>query len=251
MIDLSGKSALITGASKGIGKAAAIIFAEAGAKTVVCARSEAELMQTAKEIEGKGGAALPVVCDVSDRKAMEGAVEACVKTHGGIDILVNNAAVIGPIAKLAEADPEEWGAAIDINVKGVAYASAAALRHMKNGGTILTVGSGAAGSALLGWTAYCASKAAVHHLNRCMHEEYSHMGVRAMILSPGTVATDMQRQVKESGVNPVSQLPWEAHIPPEWPGRALLWMCSGDSDSYLGQVVSLSDPGVRARIGLG
>lgn len=71
-----------------------------------------------------------------------------------------------------------------------------------------------------------------------------------MGLSPGTVATQMQREIKASGVNPVSQLNWEDHIPPEWPARALLWMCSGDADVYLGDEISLRDPQIRAKVGL-
>jgi hypothetical protein len=69
-------------------------------------------------------------------------------------------------------------------------------------------------------------------------------------LSPGTVATDMQATIRQSGVNPVSQLDWSVHIPPEWPARALLWMCTPDADPWLGGEVSLRDPAIRARLGL-
>jgi len=71
-----------------------------------------------------------------------------------------------------------------------------------------------------------------------------------MGLSPGTVATDMQHAIRQSGVNPVSQLPWSEHIPPDWPALALLWMCGADADEFVGQEISLRDPEIRARVGL-
>ena len=71
-----------------------------------------------------------------------------------------------------------------------------------------------------------------------------------MGLSPGTVATDMQREIKASGVNPVSQLDWSEHIPPEWPAKSLVWMAGPDGDDFLGEEISLRDEGIRARVGL-
>jgi NAD(P)-dependent dehydrogenase (short-subunit alcohol dehydrogenase family) len=87
-------------------------------------------------------------------------------------------------------------------------------------------------------------------LTRIAHLEESAWGLRAMGLSPGTVATDMQVKIKASGVNPVSQLDPAVHIPADWPARALLWMCSPDADGWLGQEISLRDEGIRARVGL-
>ena len=87
-------------------------------------------------------------------------------------------------------------------------------------------------------------------LTMCAHKEGAAHGIRAMCLSPGTVATQMQHEIKASGVNPVSTLDWSDHIPPEWAGRALLWMCSKGSDAYLGQEISLRDPDIRAKVGL-
>ena len=75
-------------------------------------------------------------------------------------------------------------------------------------------------------------------------------GIRAIGLSPGTVATQMQREIKASGINPVSELAWEDHIPADWPARALLWMCSAEADKYCGEEISLRDEGIRKAIGL-
>ena len=117
-------------------------------------------------------------------------------------------------------------------------------------GTILTISSGAAHNALEGWSAYCTSKAGAAMLTRAAHVEAAGHGIRAMGLSPGTVATQMQREIKDSGVNPVSQLDWDAHIPPEWPAKTLLWMCGADADEFLGEEISLRDEAIRRRVGL-
>jgi NAD(P)-dependent dehydrogenase (short-subunit alcohol dehydrogenase family) len=171
---------------------------------------------------------------------------------GSLDVLINNAGVIEPIARLEDADPAAWAKLIDINLTGVFNGIRAALPLMKpaGGGTIITVSSGAAHNALEGWSAYCSSKAGAAMLTRALDLEERANGIRAMGLSPGTVATQMQRDIKASGINPVSELDWEDHIPAEWPARALLWMCTADADDHIGQEISLRDEGIRKRVGL-
>jgi NAD(P)-dependent dehydrogenase (short-subunit alcohol dehydrogenase family) len=87
-------------------------------------------------------------------------------------------------------------------------------------------------------------------LTRCAQREYAGRGVTVVGLSPGTVATDMQKTIRSSGVNAVSQLDWSAHIPPEWPARAIVWLCAGAAPEFAGQDVSLRDETVRRRVGL-
>ena len=87
-------------------------------------------------------------------------------------------------------------------------------------------------------------------LTRMADAEYRDQGIRALSLSPGTVATQMQREIKSSGINPVSQLDWSAHIPPEWPATALMWMATADADDWLGEEISLRDEAIRTRLGL-
>ena len=84
-------------------------------------------------------------------------------------------------------------------------------------------------------------------MTKALHKEGAGKGIRAMGLSPGTVATQMQREIKSSGINAVAQLKWSDHIPPEWPARALLWMCSDDADEFLGEEVSLREEDIRDR----
>ncbi|WP_370251486.1 SDR family oxidoreductase [Nioella sp.] len=240
---------MITGASRGIGEAAARLFAQEGAKVCLLARSRDEIAQIAGDI---GDAALAIPCDVSRFWELEAAVNACVETFGRLDIVINNAGVIEPIASMAESDPDAWGHVIDINLKGVYYGMRAALPVMTaaGGGTIITISSGAAHNALDGWSHYCTSKAGAAMLTKCLHKEAAANGIRAMGLSPGTVATQMQREIKASGVNPVSQLEWTDHIPADWPAKCLLWMCSKDSDEFLGEEISLREEAIRRRIGV-
>ncbi len=249
MTELSGKTVLITGASRGIGAAAARLFAEAGAQVALVARSEDSIADLAGEI---GPSAIAIPCDVSRYWEMQAAVDACLKAFGRLDVLINNAGVIEPIAHLAASDPEGWTHAFDINLKGVYHGMRAALPVMQQagGGTILTISSGAAHNALEGWSHYCASKAAAAMLTRCCDAENRDHGIRVIGLSPGTVATQMQREIKASGLNPVSELAWEDHIPPEWPAKTLLWMCTDKSDGYLGQEISLREPAIRQAVGL-
>jgi len=199
-----------------------------------------------------GDRALAMPCDVARYDDVAAAVEACVARFGGLDVLINNAGVIDPIARLAGADPEAWGVAVDINLKGVFHGMRAALPVMivAGGGSILTVSSGAAHNPVEGWSGYNASKAGAAMLTRCADHENRGDGIRAIGLSPGTVATEMQRGIAASGINPVSQLDWSAHVPAEWPARCLLWMCGPGGDGHLGAEISLRDEAIRRAVGL-
>ncbi len=248
-MDMTGKTALITGASRGIGAEAARVFAAAGANVALLARSEEAIADLAGEI---GPKALAIPCDVSRYWEMQAAVDATIKTFGGLDVLINNAGVIEPISHLSSADPDAWGHVIDINLKGVFNGMRAAMPVMEvaGGGTILTISSGAAHGPVEAWSHYCASKAGAAMLTRCADKEAADKGLRVMGLSPGTVATEMQREIKASGINPVSQLDWSDHIPADWPAKTLLWMCSPDADAFCGQEISLRDDAIRAQVGL-
>ncbi|MCB4457656.1 SDR family oxidoreductase [Leisingera sp. McT4-56] len=248
-MDFNGKTIAITGASRGIGADAARLFAAAGANLALLARSGDALQALAEEI---GGNVLTFACDVADYASVEAALAKAHRQFGSLDVLINNAGVIEPIARLEDASPDGWGKLIDINLKGVFNGMRAALPLMKpsGGGTIITVSSGAAHRPLEGWSAYCSSKAGAAMLTSALDLEERGNGIRAMGLSPGTVATQMQREIKASGINPVSELDWEDHIPAEWPARTLMWMCTGDADDYVGQEVSLREDSIRKRVGL-
>ncbi|MDR5652164.1 SDR family oxidoreductase [Ruixingdingia sedimenti] len=246
---LDGRHVIITGASRGIGAAAAAAFAAAGARVSLLARDGAAAGRVADAI---GPAARAAAADVADAASLAAAIAAAEAALGPVDVLVNNAGVIDPIGPLAGADPAAWGRAIDVNLKGVMHGMRAVLPGMiaRRRGTVITVGSGAAHNPQEGWSAYCAAKAGAFMLTRAAHLEAGPHGVRVLSLSPGTVATDMQRTIRDSGINPVSRLDWSAHVPPGWPARALVWMCSPDADDLLGGEVGLRDETIRRRIGL-
>lgn len=248
-MNMNGKTVMITGASRGIGAESARVFARSGANVVLLARSQSVIADLAGEI---GESALAIPANVARYSDMAAAVDATLDTFGGIDVLINNAGAIEPISHLSQADPDDWGQVIDINLKGVFNGMRAVVPAMKaaGGGSVLTISSGAAHGPVEAWSHYCASKAAVNMLTRCLDKEEAEHGIRAIGLSPGTVATQMQREIKSSGINPVSQLDWSDHIPPDWPARALLWMCSSEADEWCGQEISLRDEDIRRKVGL-
>lgn len=252
MPELTGKVALVTGASRGIGAATVRRLARAGASVVLTARGTDRIEALARELRDTGVNALAVGCDVSRYDQIEAAVERALDGFGRLDILINNAGSIEPISRLAESDPRQWGAIADVNYKGVYHGIRAALPPMiaQGSGTIVNISSGAATSALEGWSHYCSTKAAVLMLTRCTDKEYRVHGVRSVGLSPGTVATDMQVAIKASGINPVSRLDPTAHIPAEWAAEAVAWLCTSASDPYLGGDFSLKTDEAKVLVGL-
>jgi len=253
MDELEGKVAVVTGASRGIGRATAHELARRGARVVLTARSADALDALARELAERGGTALAQPGDVTLLADVEAVVAAACRQFGRLDIMVNNAGAIEPIARLAESDPAAWAKAADVNFKSVYFGLRAALPVMRaqGAGIVVNVSSGAAVNPLEGWSHYCAGKAAALMLTRQAHLEYGGEGIRVVGLSPGTVATDMQVAIKASGLNRVSRLDWSDHIPPEWAARAIAWLCTDASAEFAGTDFSLRDDANRRRVGLG
>ncbi len=247
MSEFAGKLVVITGAARGIGAATARAFAAKGAKLGLISRDKAALEALAAET---GGLALP--CDVADGAALAKAVAEAEAAFGPLAVLVNNAGMIEPVSLLSETDPEAFVRAVSVNFIGVFNGMRAAMPGMiaRGEGTILTVSSGAAHNPYEGWSAYCSSKAGAWMLSQSAHLEAASKGLRILSLSPGTVATDMQRVIKATGVNPVSQLEWSDHVPPEWPAQAIVWLCGEGGAEYAGRETSLRDEDLRRKIGL-
>jgi NAD(P)-dependent dehydrogenase (short-subunit alcohol dehydrogenase family) len=248
-IDLSNKTVLITGASKGIGASAAETLHRLGANVVLMARGREALEALAGSLGGKR--ALVVAGDVCDYAAVKDAVDQAVAYFGGLDAVVNNAGVIDPIARLEESDPTAWAKVVEINLMGVYNGMHAAFEPLRaSGGTIINISSGAATNALEGWSHYCATKAAVLSLTRSGHKEWGPLGITVVGLSPGTVATNMQVLIKESGVNPISTLEWGDHIPPEWAAQAIAYLCTDGAKPHAGTDFSLKTEEGRREAGL-
>jgi NAD(P)-dependent dehydrogenase (short-subunit alcohol dehydrogenase family) len=249
MEHLNGKTIVITGASKGIGAAAARFLAEHGANVVLAARSGDVVKKVATEI---GDSALGVACDVGKHGDVVALIEAAKARFGRVDVLVNNAGLIDPIARIGDGDPAAWGHVVDVNLKGVYYGIHTVLADMvaQGGGTIINISSGAASNALEGWSHYCATKAGVLSLTKCTHHEYANSGVRVIGLSPGTVATDMQHQIKAAGYSAVAKMDFADHIPPEWVGKAIGYLCGPGGDAYQGTDFTMKTNEGREALGL-
>jgi NAD(P)-dependent dehydrogenase (short-subunit alcohol dehydrogenase family) len=251
-MSLQGKIALVTGASRGIGEGVARELARHGAAVMLLARNGERAQQVAGEISAVGGTAQAVSCDVSDYPAVERAVADTRERLGGLDILVNNAGIIEPIASLADSDPAAWARNIQINLVGGYNAVRAVIDGMirEGGGTIVNVSSGAAHRPLEGWSAYCAGKAGFAMVTRSIALETAGRGIRVFGFSPGTIDTDMQVQIRASGINPVSQIPRENLTPVEHAVRGLVYLCDSAADDLVGTEVSLRDEAFRKRAGL-
>ena len=244
---IDGTPILVSGASRGIGAATVRHLAGRGARVAMLARDGAALEALAAET---GALALP--CDVADPAAVEDAVARAAAAHGPAGGLVNNAGLIDPIARIEDADPAAWGRVVDVNLKGAFVLLRAVLPGMRarGEGVVVNLSSGAATSALEGWSHYCATKAALLSLTRVADLEMAAAGVRVVGLSPGTVATAMQRSIAASGINPVSRLPWEAHIAPDAVAVAIAWLLVEGAARHGGGDFSLKSPEGRAEAGL-
>jgi NAD(P)-dependent dehydrogenase (short-subunit alcohol dehydrogenase family) len=254
--DLQGRTALVTGGSRGIGRATALLLAQCGARVVVTARST-EIDSVVAEIAGAGGDALAVPADVS----REDHVRRLVENAGDVDILVNNAGVIWPISPLAEADPEAWSGSIAINLTGVFLTMHAVLPGMiaRKWGRIVNVSSGAARGTTSGWSAYSAAKAGVEAMTSVAARELANRDIRIVGMRPGLVDTEMQVEIRASGEEQFTRENVDRFHgykergllrPPEHPARLIAWLLGDEAAEYNGTTVVLDDPEIAAKVDL-
>jgi len=198
---LKNKVALITGAGRGLGRAAAIAMAREGASVALLSRTQSELEETAALVEKAGGKALVLPGDVSDERAVRDAVGRTVAELGTIGILLNCAAIVGPAAPVHEVDPDDWNYTLAVNLGGLRQACQEAIPHMirEGGGRIINVTSGLAQIIMPLFGAYSVSKAGVDHLTRIMALELSGYEIQVNGLDPGVMDTRMQEEIREMG----------------------------------------------------
>ena len=197
---LTGKVALVTGASAGIGHATALSLAEAGAHVVASARREDRLEELVSEINRKGGSAVSRAADVTESGAVLQAVSDTVAESGRIDILVNNAGIMR-ISDMTENNIEDWTAMVDVNIKGVLYFLSAVMPNMiqQGSGHIVNVGSVAGRRPFPGASVYAATKFAVRALSWGLHLELGAAhGIRVTDIQPGFVSTDLLAKQPET-----------------------------------------------------
>jgi NAD(P)-dependent dehydrogenase (short-subunit alcohol dehydrogenase family) len=248
---LAGRAALVTGARGGIGAATAMALARAGAAIAVCGRGAGDCDAIVAVIEAAGGRAFDQALDVGDLAAVHARVEMAAERLGRLDIVVNNAGVIEPMAPLPDIDPEAFDRALRINVSGPAAIIAATWPRLADGGRVINILSGAAIRPMHGWAAYCASKAALLMLTRSVELEGAISGIHCFGLAPGLVDTAMQASIRSAHINDISNIPREKLSSPEIAAQAIAWLASGAADDLAGTMIDVRDESFRARAGLG
>ncbi|HEX8659108.1 MAG TPA: 3-ketoacyl-ACP reductase [Hymenobacter sp.] len=203
MESLQGKTALVTGAGKGIGRAVALALAAEGVKVGLVARTAADLQVLAAEIVSAGGTAATAVADVADRTAVNLAVASIQQELGPVDILINNAG-IGTFGKFLELEPEQWEHIIQVNLMGTYYVTRAVLPGMiaRQTGDIINISSTAGQRGAAVTSAYSASKFAVLGLTESLMQEVRKHNIRVSALTPSTVATPLALENKLTDGNP-------------------------------------------------
>lgn len=198
---IENKVIVITGASSGLGEAAAKYLSEQGAIVVLGARRADRIQALAEELNSKGQKALAVVADVTKPEEVKALVDAAVQTYGRIDVIINNAGLM-PHSPLERLKIEEWNQMIDVNIKGVLYGIAAALPYMKTQQSeyIINVSSVAGHKVRAGSAVYAATKHAVRVISEGLREEVKPYGLRTTIISPGAVESELPNTITEPDV---------------------------------------------------
>lgn len=228
------KTVIVTGASRGIGKAIALAFGADGANVVVCARNEEPLRDVAAQIVGGGARSLPVVLDVRKEDDVRRCVGLAAETFGTIDVLVNNAGVSHP-ASVRETDLATWNLTVETNLTGTYLFSRAVLSYMlaQRRGLIINISSRSGQQGFPRYGAYCASKFGVMGFTFALAKEVGSQGVRVNVICPGEVDTDMNRQ-SHPGITDTSD--W---LQPEAVAMVVKFLASDEAEAVHGASIDV------------
>lgn len=245
MNKLDGKVALITGASSGIGRATAILFANEGAKVVAVATNIERGEETVSLIKKQGGKAIFVRANVSKSKDVQNMVQAAVDKYGRLDVLFNNAGITGPVAPLHESREEDFDKVINTNLKGVYLGMKYGIPQMlqQGGGAIINTGSESALVGFSGLSAYCASKGGIIQITKAAAVEYAKQDIRVNCICPGGIQTPMlegfiagSREVLEQFLQ---RYPMGRIGRPEEIAQTALFLASDDVGFMTGAIISV------------
>jgi NAD(P)-dependent dehydrogenase (short-subunit alcohol dehydrogenase family) len=239
--DLSGRTALVTGATRGLGRAFARALGEAGADIVIVGRDAVAARETERDVAALGRQSLTVLADITHREEVEAAVATAIERFGAIDVLVNNAGSCVHRPALDVTD-EEWRQVMSVNVDAVWMCSQVVGRHMveRGSGSIINIGSmsGQIVNRPQWQPGYNASKAAVHHLTRSLAAEWAPLGVRVNALAPGYIKTDMSPvddpQYRRQWID---DAPQQRYAMPDELGPAIVYLASDASSFVTGSVL--------------
>ncbi len=244
---LQGKTALVTGASRGIGKAIAKVLAKSGAQVVCCARNQEPLLQTCSEIENEGGITFPVKANVASTSDRTRLLDQALSRFGGIDFLINNAGIHIDKEALALED-KEFSDLLEVNLFSAFSLSRDIARQMiaRGGGRIINMGSVSGQGGGSKQVAYCASKAAIEAMTRSLAVEWAKYNINVNTVAPGYISTDMSKPVMENERirNAILRLiPLKRFGTPEDVAHLVAFLCSQES-SYLTGHIYYVDGGV-------
>jgi NADP-dependent 3-hydroxy acid dehydrogenase YdfG len=236
---IEGKAVVITGASSGLGEAAARLLSAQGARVALGARRADRLESLASELTRGGGKALALTTDVTRYDQVKKLVEAAVQTYGRIDVMINNAGLM-PQSLLESLEINEWDRMIDVNIKGVLYGIAAALPYMKRqrAGHIINVSSVAGHRVGPGSAVYAATKHAVRALSEGLRQEVKPYNLRTTVISPGAVATELPDGVTDPAVGErIRKFYADVAIPADSFARAIAFAISQPEDVDVNEIL--------------
>jgi len=248
MKTLEGKVAVITGASRGLGKAIAMLFAREGAKVVLSARSKTEIEQNAADLQTEGLEASAFPCDVSDPQEIEGLARFAIQKFGGFDIWVNNAGTAGPYGATLDLSPDQFLSVLRTNMFGNYYGSVTAMRHFlprKSGKLINILGAGSK-RPVPNQNAYGSTKAWIRIFTLALAAEYKNSGVGVFALQPGLMETDLLTEIVTFKIHEKRLRDFMPFLiraggkKPEIAARKALWLVSSATDGKTGLDVSVS-----------
>ena len=243
---MEGLVAIVTGASRGLGRAIARAYAREGARVVICARSQSPtglsgtLQETAESIRSDGGEVLPVPCDVADQQQVEHLVQQVMDRYGHIDVLFNNAGLMVLGQTLVQIDPDEWDQVIAANLRGPYLMCRYVVPVMitQERGSIINIGSRMGDDPSQGGgVLYSSSKAAVHMFSYCLADELYDHNIAVNILSPGALRTE------GSAAIPWTQRDWHERVEPDVVGPSAVYLAVQDARACTGQLVLRADFG--------
>lgn len=236
---IKGKVVVITGASSGLGEAAARLLSAEGAKVVLGARRVERLKSLADELNRGGGKALAIATDVTHRNQVKTLIGTAVKEFGRVDVMINNAGIM-PRAPLERLTIDDWDRTIDVNIKGVLYGVAAALPYMmqQKSGHMIFVSSVAGHKIGPDLAVYAATKHAVRALAEGFRQEVKPYNIRTTIISPGAVATELPDSVTEADIaEKIRQYYSEIAIPAESFAHAVVFAMSQPEDVDVNEIL--------------
>jgi 3-oxoacyl-[acyl-carrier protein] reductase len=244
---LRGKVVIVTGAGRGLGRAAAVAMAKEGANLIIVSRTPRELEETAAMIKGDGGTVVILEGDMALPEDVKRTVVTALESFGRIDILMNNAAIITPMKPCHEITEDEWRYALDVDLMAPIMLAREVIPTMigQGGGKIINVTSGLAEIVLSPFAVYSVAKAALNHLTRIMAFELKKYNIQVNGLDPGLMDTRMQEEIRDAGTAALGVAVHRRFVdyreqgllaPPEKLARLALFLASPESDDVTGEI---------------